>query len=75
MISKFVFSQLAYLASAISSGSGLEIHEGFNINLTLVDSETIKFDIVMKPNTWLGLSLGDLELEAGGDFVRFIAAG
>ena len=55
---QFLLGELVYLAHAASSGSGLEIYDGFNINLTLIDSETVKFDIVMKEDYWLGLNLG-----------------
>ena len=35
----------------------------------------MKFDIVLKENTWLGLSLGATSMEEGSDYIRFIAAG
>ena len=55
---QFLLGELVYLARSASSGGGLEIYDGFNINLTLIDLETVKFDIVMKEDYWLGLNLG-----------------
>ena len=57
-----VISALSYLvclSHADSSGEGLEIYDGFNINLTLLDDQNVQFDIVMKANTWLGFTLGE----------------
>ena len=68
-------SQIAYNAYAASSGEGLEVYDGFNINLTLIDAETIQFDVVMKADTWIGFTLGGLEMDLGTDFLRCIAAG
>ena len=68
-------SQIAYNAYAVSSGEGLEVYDGFNINLTLIDAETVQFDVVMKADTWIGFTLGGLEMELGTDFLRCIAAG
>ena len=66
---------LACISRAESSGDGLEIYDGFNVNLTLLDDQNVQFDIVMKANTWLGFTLGEAEMEVGADFVRCIAAG
>ena len=43
--------------------------------MTLIDEENVKFDIVLKENTWLGLNLGATSMEEGSDYLRFIAAG
>ena len=43
--------------------------------MTLIDAENVKFDIVLKENTWLGLNLGATSMEEGNDYLRFIAAG
>ena len=37
MRKQFLLGELVYLAHAASSGGGLEIFDGFNINLTLID--------------------------------------
>merc|ERR1712226_651249 len=60
---------------AKSSGTGLEVYDGWNLELTLIDEETIQFDIHMPDNTWLGLNLGGTNMGRGDDMVRFVAQG
>ena len=43
--------------------------------MTLIDAENVKFDIILKENTWLGLNLGSTSMEEGSDYIRFVAAG
>ena len=60
---------------AIAHGTGLEIEPGYNIDMWLLDEVTVQFKVVMKDNSWLGLHLGGVGMELGGDMIRFVAFG
>ena len=70
-----IYGFLTCIVHARSTGTGLEIEPGYNINMSLLNEETVQFDIVLKDQSWLGIHLGGLGIEKDGDIIRFTADG
>ena len=66
---------LSQFASAASSGSGLEVFPGFNVDMKYnKDTEMVDFTVVIPDNTWMGIVLGSSQM-IDSDIITFVADG
>ena len=68
-------SMLSLFAKADSSGQGLEVHDGFNINFKYDDQlSKVTIDTVQPDGSWFGLLLGTTQM-VNADVIVMIADG
>ena len=58
-----------------SSGDGLEIYDGYNINLKLIDIETVQLDVVIPDEKLFRLYFVDEGSDDATDFIQFESNG
>ena len=68
-------STLLHFASAASTGKGLEVFPGFNVDIKYnKDSDMVDFTVVIPDNTWMGIILGTKSM-IDSDMITFVADG
>ena len=70
-----ILTCLASIILAKSSGDGLEIYNGYNINLKLIDVETVQLDVVIPNEKTFLLFFVEEGSDDATDFIKFESNG
>ena len=66
----FAAASLAAIASAVSTGTGYEVEDNFNVNAAyLADSGEVEFTVVIPDGTWFGIMLGGHKMSNKDDII------